>query len=105
LIGTIKTVDLIGRKISTGRQEAKDFYDLYFLSHTYKRLSEFAWDHCGSVEIEALIHWYRTYDRMNIKTGLLDLKLMKKKALNYKKIEDHFKSEIDILLEKEIGKI
>ena len=105
MIGSIGTVDAIGRKISAGRQTAKDFCDLYFLSHTYQGLADFAWKYCNSVECEALINWYRTYDRMNIKTGLLDLILPKKQKLDYKQIEEHFKKEIDRLLEKEIGKI
>lgn len=105
LIGTIETTDLIGRKVSVGRQEAKDFYDLYFLSHTYKRLAEFAWKHCTPVQQEALINWYRTYDRMNIKSGILDLRVAAKSRVDFREIEEHFNKEIDRLLEKEIGKI
>lgn len=105
VIGTTVNVDLIGRKVASGRQEAKDFYDLYFLSHTFKGLSEFAWKHCNASEREMLIHWYRTYDRMHIKTGLLDLELEKTKAVDFRKIEQHFKEEIDQLIEKEIKKI
>jgi hypothetical protein len=105
LIGTIDTVDLIGRRISAGRQEAKDFIDLFFLSHTFKRLSIFATEHCSLLEREALIHWYRTYDRMNIKTGLLDLKLLPKTVQDFQEMELHFKKEIDKLLEMEIGRL
>lgn len=102
LIGTMENIDLIGRRISAGRQEAKDFYDLYFLSHTFEGLSEFAWKHCSSSEREALVHWYRTYDRMNIKSGLLDLEIGRKKLVDFREIEKHFKKEIDKLLEREI---
>lgn len=105
LIGSAENTNLIGRIVATGREEAKDFYDLYFLSHTFSPLSEFIWEHCGPVQHEALIYWYRTFDRMNIKTGLLDLKATSKKPVDFGEIDKHFKKEIDRLIEKEIGKL
>ena len=105
LTGSTANINLIGRRISTGRQEAKDFYDLYFLSHTFIPLSKFVWENCNSAHQEALIYWYRTYDRMNIKTGLLDLKVTSEKTADFREIDGHFKKEIDKLIEKEIGKI
>jgi len=100
--GTIGEFDLAGRKISKGgRQEAKDFFDLYFLSHTFMRLSKFTLKYCNITTQEALIHWFRTYSRMDIKTGLLELR--KKNEVDYKDMERHFKNEIDKLLESQIG--
>lgn len=105
VIGAVGVRDDIGRVVSTGRQEAKDYYDLYFLSRTYKRLSDFSADHCSPTERESLVHWYRTYDRLNIKTGLLDLKRPAHAMSDSRELEEHFRKEIDLLLEKEIGKI
>lgn len=100
--GTIETKDTSGRKIFMGgRREAKDFYDLYFLAHTFKELSEFAFEYLQPVLREALINWFRSYDRMNIKSGLLELK--GRKEIDYREIENHFKKEIDKIIEKELG--
>ena len=93
--------DKTGRKIGQGgRQEAKDFCDLYYLSHTFMGLADFAGKYCDDVVRENLIRWYRIYDRMDIKTGLQDLKL--KKRVDYQDIEKHFKKEIGMLLEQEV---
>lgn len=104
ITGTIQTFDLVGRKISKGgRQEAKDFYDLYFLSHTFMGLSKFAFKYCDITMQESLIRWFRTYSRMDIKTGLSDLNI--KNRIDYKEMEKHFKREIDYLLERQIGAV
>jgi len=100
-----EATDSIGRKIATGREEAKDFYDVYYLSHTFMNLSEFASKFCDSVIREKLVYWFRTYNRMEMKTGLLELKLQGKKSIDFREIEKHFKSEIDKILEKEISRI
>jgi predicted nucleotidyltransferase component of viral defense system len=104
IAGTIDTIDLVGRNIREGgRQEAKDFYDLYFLSHTFMNLAGFVLRYCNAATQEALVHWFRTYSRMEIKTGLLELRTRNK--LNFRDMEKHFKKEIDCLLEKQIGRI
>lgn len=102
--GTKIENDSIGRRIAIGgRQEAKDFYDLYCLSSIFMGLSKFSFKYGNELTQEALIRWFRTYDRMDIKTGLLELKV--KKDLDYRIMEHHFKKEIDKILEKEIGAI
>jgi predicted nucleotidyltransferase component of viral defense system len=104
ITGTIESLDTVGRKISEGgRQEAKDFYDLYFLSHTFMNLSDFAFKYCDATMQEALIRWFRTYSRIEIKTGILELKT--KNKIDYKEMEKHFKKEIDCLLERQIDRI
>jgi len=102
--GTVEAVDITGRAISLGgRQEAKDFFDLYFLSHTFMNLSEFSFKYCSITMQEALVRWFRTYSRMEIKTGLLELKT--KNKIDYRDMESHFKQEIGRLLEKQIGNL
>ena len=101
IAGISQTTDIAGRRKSAGsRQEAKDFLDLYYLSHTFMGLASFSGKYCDNVLRENLIRWFRTYDRMEIKTGLMDLKL--KKKVDYRDIEKHFKREIDRMLEEEV---
>lgn len=96
--GTQPQIDLTGRKMHFGRQEAKDFYDLYFLSHTFRNLSDFALKYCENNQWEGLIYWFRTYSRQEIKEGLMDLMTFKK--FNFHQMERHFKKEIDHLIEQ-----
>jgi predicted nucleotidyltransferase component of viral defense system len=100
--GAIETTDLTGRKtFKGGRKEPKDFYDLYVLSHTFMRLSEFVRRYCDSTRKEGLITCFRSYDRMEMKTGLLDI--ITDNKIDYKNMERHFNEEIDRLVKKEIG--
>jgi predicted nucleotidyltransferase component of viral defense system len=103
-VETVPSLDEIGRRIRLGgRQEAKDFYDLFYLSNTLMRLSDFSFKYCDRLTREGIIRWFRTYNRMDMKTGLLELKL--KNRPDYRAMELHFKREIDRILEKEIGQI
>lgn len=100
--GTQVDKDAIGRRNFLGhRQEAKDFYDMYCLSQIFMRLSDFAFRYGSQLIRESLIRWFRTYDRLEIKSGLLDLAV--KKKIDYSEIEMHFKNEIDRIITKEIG--
>lgn len=102
IAGHIPSVNDVGQKVFLGgRQEAKDFYDIYCLSTITMPLSEFAEKYCNDTIKEGIIRWFRTYDRMLMKTGLLDL--MAKTKPDYRGIDEHFKKEIDKLLEKIIG--
>ncbi len=102
LAGMIKTLDEAGRgKFIGGRADAKDFYDVYLLSHTFMSLSKFAAKYCNPVMIEALIKWFRTYDRMAVINGLLALDT--NKAVDCKVMDKHFKKEIDKILDYELG--
>ncbi|MCK4244799.1 MAG: nucleotidyl transferase AbiEii/AbiGii toxin family protein [Candidatus Omnitrophica bacterium] len=100
IVGFIERRNIIGRKIITGRQEPKDFYDLFFLSQTCTPLSDFAFHYCDQVRREGLIRWFRTYDRFAMKSSLLDLKTKRKP--DYQNIERHFKKEIDKLIRREV---
>ena len=105
LTGAIHVEDVIGRPTLTGgRQEAKDFYDLYCLSQAFLQLSDFCIKYVNQpVFKEAIIRWFNTYSRLDIKTGLLELRLNKK--INYIEMERHFKKEIDTLIEREINSL
>ncbi len=102
--GAILGVDTIGRKqVSGGRVEAKDFYDLYFLSHTFMRLSKFIEKYGNPVIIEGLVRWFRSYDRMAMMDGVLTLD--SDRQVDYKKMEEYFKKEIDKIIEDQLGDI
>lgn len=102
--GSIKGLDKSGRAVFLGgRSDAKDYYDLYYLSHTFMPLSKFAGKYATPVMIEALIRWFRTYDRMSMMDGTLTLALGKN--IDCKKIEKHFTAEIDLLIQDELGGI
>ncbi len=99
--GSLGTTDFTGKKsFIGGRQDAKDFFDLYFLSKTFMPLSVFAVKYCGAAQIESIIVWYRTYDRLSIKLGLNDI--MTDKRFDYQEMERYFKHEIEEIVKKEI---
>jgi predicted nucleotidyltransferase component of viral defense system len=100
LIGTIPKFNSIGRLIPSGREEAKDYYDIYVLSSVSQPLSNFAKERCSHAQRISLIRWFRTYDRMKMKTGLLEMK--SKTPVDTRKVEEHFTEEIGNLLEEEV---
>ncbi len=102
ITGSAETIDEVGRKKSVGaRQEAKDFFDLFCLSTVFLPIYKFTGKYCNSAQKESLVRWFRTYDRMNIKSGLMELKT--NKEIDYKLIEAHFKRQIGKLIESEVG--
>jgi hypothetical protein len=72
-IGLVKKEDATGRIIHAGRQSVKDLFDIYYLSKNYQSLSEFFFEYFSYDKVEALIAWYRGFNRMDLKVGLLDL--------------------------------
>jgi len=101
IVGTTPVNDLIGgRFFKGGRQEAKDYYDLFCLSSVFMRLSDFVLKYGNSMIREAIVRWFRTYERLEIKTGLLELSINKK--FDYIEMERHFKKEIATIIKKEV---
>jgi predicted nucleotidyltransferase len=99
--GSIVTVDSIGRgSFVGGRREAKDFFDLYFLSKTFMPLSSFVILYCHQPQKESMIIWYRTYDRFEMKTGLLEI--ITNKKITFQAMELHFKEEIGKIIAAEL---
>ncbi|MBI5150104.1 MAG: nucleotidyl transferase AbiEii/AbiGii toxin family protein [Candidatus Omnitrophica bacterium] len=91
----------VGQHVTIGgRQEAKDFYDLYCLSSISTPLSKFVARYGTATVKEGLVRWYRTFDRMVIKTGLLDL--VTEKTVDFRRMDQHFKNEVDALLSEEV---
>ena len=97
MAGSLKSLNNLGAEVMIGgRQEAKDFYDLYCLSHTSMRLSEFVKQYGHPVMKEGIVQWFSTFDRMHIKTGLLDLIVAQE--IDYRPMEAHFKKEVDKII-------
>ena len=86
-------------RFAGGRQEAKDLFDLYFLSKDFIRLSDFVAGYCPD-EKEKIITWYSTYKREEMKLGITEL-IVKKKVVFFD-IEKHFKVEIKDIIEREL---
>ncbi len=97
--GVIEKKDATGRQVfKGGRQEAKDYFDLYFLSTTFMPLSEFAANYCSQTQKESIVVWFKTYNRLETKSGLADIVTNKK--IDFYDTERHFKNEIEELIRK-----
>jgi predicted nucleotidyltransferase len=100
--GSSETLDMTGRKMfKGGRQEARDFFDLYFLSATFMPLSKFAFEYCTGPQRESLQVWYRTYNRSFIQVSILDIATDKK--VSFREMDHHFKKEIENIVRKEMA--
>lgn len=94
-------VDEIGRKhFAGGRQEAKDLFDIYFLSQQYLRLSDFVNKYCEQMLKEGVIRWFRTFNRLDMKTELAEIKT--EKIIEFREIDKHLSEEINRILLKEV---
>lgn len=99
--GSFEASDETGNKIfGGGRQEAKDFFDLYFLSTTFMSLSKFAARYCPWPQQESIVVWYNTYDRMVIKSELTEI--ITEKKIDYRDMDRHFRSEIKMIVQRAI---
>ncbi len=105
IAGTVQKQGIIGKDMMVGgRQEAKDLYDIYILSSIFLPLSTFVkMIQAKPVMIEGIIQWYQLFDRMQMKTGLLDL--ITAHTIDYRSIDEHLKEQIDLILDQEIGGI
>lgn len=72
-IGIEKRKSITGTIIATGRQTAKDFFDIYYLSTHHKPVSEFFVEHFSAEKAESFAAWYRGFNRTELKLELLDL--------------------------------
>lgn len=95
--GVFSAEDKSGKRIFLGgRQDAKDFFDLFFLSQTFMSLSKFVNKFCREPQKESVIIWFRTFDRLSMKTGLTEI--MTDKVVDYNQMEKHFKVEVENII-------
>jgi len=94
--GVVAKPDATGLTVTVGgRQTARDLFDLYCLSLRAQPLSSFAAEHCDDLQIEGLCNWYRSFDRMTMKTELMELRT--KHPVEFREIDRYFLKEIDLL--------
>ncbi|MFH1776103.1 MAG: nucleotidyl transferase AbiEii/AbiGii toxin family protein [Candidatus Omnitrophota bacterium] len=99
--GLSMEIDEVGRRqFSGGRQEAKDLFDIYFLSQKYLRLSDFVDKYCEQILKEGVIRWFRTFKRLEMKADLAEIKT--EKNIEFSDIDKHLSSEIDRILLREV---
>jgi predicted nucleotidyltransferase component of viral defense system len=102
--GVVKMEDDAGnKKFIGGRQEAKDIFDLYYLSKTFIPLSVFMERYCTLDEKVSSITWHRRYDRLAMKSELLDI--ITDEPINCREVEEHFNSEIESIIKQVAGEI
>lgn len=95
--GIITGQDRLGRIQTKGkRQEARDLFDLYHLSKTYKPLVAFVKEYSGRLEIPAIVQWYHSLNKIEMSFGLGDI--MTSNPLEFSEISRHFRKEIDELM-------
>ena len=70
---TAGKLDITGKDVPAGRQSVKDLFDIYYLSKHHQPLSDFFFEYFSYDKAESLIAWYRGFNRMDLKVGLLDL--------------------------------
>lgn len=93
--------DETGRaKFVGGRQDAKDLFDIYYLSREFMRLSDFVGKYCNQALKEGVIRWFRTFPRQQMKEELSQIKTSKITGLS--EIDKYLNTEVNIILEREI---
>jgi predicted nucleotidyltransferase component of viral defense system len=98
--GIITGRDKLGKIRTKGkRQEARDLFDLYHLSTSYKRLASFVMEFHEKLEIPAIIQWYYSLNKTGMSIGLQE-DIVTSKPLEYVEISRHFKKEIDRLMKE-----
>jgi predicted nucleotidyltransferase component of viral defense system len=101
ICGVLPVLDEIGHEhFVGGRAAAKDFYDLFYLSHTFMPLSKFVVKYGNRQAVQGVITWFHSYDRMAMMDGVLNLNTTHKP--DCKVMEKHFTLEVDKIVGKEI---
>lgn len=78
LTGTRLTEDEIGREVITGREEARDAFDIYYLSKKIEPLRLFMKKLKRPYQ-RGVVQWYRSFSRQELKLGISDLDIYDKK--------------------------
>ena len=98
LIGTRLKLDDVGKEIFTGRGEARDIVDLYYLSKKICPLHKFIKKLPFHYKRD-LIYWYRTYSREEFKIEALALDIYDKN-FDSKEVIRYFDREIEKITEE-----
>lgn len=72
-VGTLEKFSVDGNIFSGGRQQAKDVFDIYYLSKNYKLLSDFFFEYFSYDKVKRIIGWYRSFNRNDLIMELLEV--------------------------------
>jgi predicted nucleotidyltransferase component of viral defense system len=100
LTGSRPKEDEIGRETVTGRQEARDVFDIYCLSEKVEPLHRFM-KRLGRQYQRGIVQWYRSYSRQDLKLGILDLEIYLP-DFDVTELIGHFDKEINLFITEEI---
>lgn len=101
LVGSNLRQDITGREIITGRKEARDIVDVYYLSEKICPLHKFI-KNFSDIYKRGIVYWYRTYSREELKFGVLDLDIYDKN-FNIANLIKHFDEEVKKIISKSLG--
>lgn len=95
--GIVTGEDSLGRIKTKGkRQEARDLFDLYHLSGTYKPLAAFYREYAARLDVPAILQWYHSLRKSEMDLGLRDI--VTANPLDFTRISRHFRKEIENLM-------
>jgi predicted nucleotidyltransferase component of viral defense system len=100
IVCTQFTVDAIGRERITGRNEARDVVDLYFLSRKVLPLRQFL-KKIQRNQQRGLVQWYRSFSRQEFKLDFLDINIYDEK-LNSLEVIRYLEREIERFIQEEL---
>ncbi|MCU0666090.1 MAG: nucleotidyl transferase AbiEii/AbiGii toxin family protein [Candidatus Omnitrophica bacterium] len=92
IAGTGFVQDQLGREISTGRNQARDAFDVYYLSNEVTPLHVFLKKMPANFQ-RGMVSWYQSFSRGDLKISLLDLDIYDKK-FDSRDMISHLDSEI-----------
>lgn len=93
ICGAVLEEDAVGKDIVTGRQEARDAFDVYMLSRKIQPLHIFL-KNVSRLLQRGMVCWYQTFSRHELKLGLLDLDIYDPK-FDSKEMIVYLESEIE----------
>jgi len=100
IAGTYTAKNGFGKEIATGRNEARDVFDVYILSKQVKPLNVFI-KNLPRVQQRGLIQWWRSFSRLDLKIGVMDLDIYRKK-FDVSEMLNHLDDEIKKFIGEEI---
>jgi len=97
--GSVLASDMTGRDIVTGRQEARDILDIYYLSKKIQTLHSFLPEISREYRRGFIAGW-RNFPRMDLKLGLLELEIYDP-AFDASEMIRYMENEISLFLSRE----
>jgi len=100
IAGICTTKNGFGKETATGRNEARDAFDVYMLSKQVKPL-HIVIKNLPRVQQRGLVQWWRSFSRLDLKIGVMDLDIYQKK-FDVSEMLSHLDDEIKKFIGEEI---